>query len=68
MRLRTALAIVISFAGCSIAWAEVPLPPDLSIQSLGQGVPAADAAFLGAWRMMQVAMVIATVVKWVPPR
>jgi pimeloyl-ACP methyl ester carboxylesterase len=34
---------------CRLACAQVPLPADLSIQSPGAGVPAADAVFLGAW-------------------
>jgi hypothetical protein len=52
MRSRTytvILFIVMLSAVCSAASAQAPLPADLSIQPPGAGVPAADAAFSGAW-------------------
>jgi dienelactone hydrolase len=47
--LRFILASVLLCAAYGVAWSQVPLPADLSIQPPGTGVSAADAAFLGAW-------------------
>jgi len=49
MGLRFILACVMLSAMSSLASAQVPLPSDLSIRTPGPDVPAADAAFSGAW-------------------
>jgi hypothetical protein len=49
MQLRFVLAVVLLFASRGVAWPQVPLPTDLSIQPPDAGVPAADAAFSGGW-------------------
>jgi dienelactone hydrolase len=49
MSLRLTFAAALHVAMCGMAWAQVPLPTDLLIQPPGAGVPAADAAFSGAW-------------------
>jgi dienelactone hydrolase len=48
-RYNVIFVIVMLSAVCGVASAQVPLPTDLSIQPPGAGVPAADAAFSGAW-------------------
>lgn len=49
MSLRLVLAVVLFVAVCGTAWPQVPLPSDLVIRLPGADVPAADAAFSGAW-------------------
>ena len=49
MCLRLASVSALYFALCGVAWAQVLLPTDLSIQPPGAGVPAEDATFSGAW-------------------
>ncbi|HJU17419.1 MAG TPA: alpha/beta fold hydrolase [Stellaceae bacterium] len=49
MRLCSALLGTVLATACGVAQAQVPLPKDLSIVAPGAGVPAADAAFSGAW-------------------
>jgi hypothetical protein len=49
MRSRSVLASVPFVVAFGCARAQVPLPPDLSIETPGSSVPAEDAAFSGAW-------------------
>jgi hypothetical protein len=49
MSLRLVLAAVLLLAVCGTAWSQVPLPPDVMIRPPDADVPAADAAFSGAW-------------------
>jgi dienelactone hydrolase len=49
MKLHFVLAVILLFASRGVAWPQVPLPTDLSIQPPGASVLAADAAFSGAW-------------------
>ncbi len=49
MKLRFVLAVILLFTSRGVAWPQVPLPTDLSIQPPGASVPAADTAFSGAW-------------------
>jgi dienelactone hydrolase len=49
MRSRSVLASVPFVVAFGCARAQIPLPPDLSIETPGSSVPAEDAAFSGAW-------------------
>lgn len=49
MRFCFVLSLVLLFAVRGVAWPQVPLLVDFSIQPPSAGVAAADAAFSGAW-------------------